>query len=130
MTLTSPAPTVVQFKNNDRPSNTVPQADGFEKRRCPAPTGRAIVTEYIVSAEDLSALDAMYARRSPIGQPTSWRPLVEELRKIRRIVEAGTVVHVAGEATLRTWTEFYDWAHGRYHMLEDGCDPWIGDDRS
>jgi len=88
------------------------------------------VTEYIVSAEDLSALDAMYASRSPIGQPTSWRPLVEELRKIRRIVEAGTVVHVAGEATLRTWTEFYDWAHGRYHMLEDGCDPWIGDDRS
>lgn len=88
------------------------------------------MTEYIVSAEDLSALDALYAKRSPSGQPTSWRSLVEELRKIRRIVEAGTVVHVAGEATLRTWTEFYDWAHGRYHMLEDGCDPWIGDDRS
>ncbi len=88
------------------------------------------MTEHTVSSEDLSVLDAMYTDRSPNGRPTSWRCLVEELRKIRRIVEAGTVVHVAGEATLRTWTEFYNWAHGRYHMLEDGCDPWIGDDSS
>lgn len=89
-----------------------------------------MMAESTVSAEELGALDALYAERSPEGRPTRWRDLVEELRKIRRLVEAGTVVHVEGAATLRTWTEFYDWAHGRYHMLEDGCDPWIGDDRS
>lgn len=86
--------------------------------------------EHMISTEELSALDEMYAERSASGRPVSWRALVGELRKIRRLVEAGTVVQVEGVATLRTWTEFYDWAHGRYHMLEDGCDPWIGDDRS
>jgi hypothetical protein len=84
----------------------------------------------LISAEDLEALDAMYAARSPSGRPTSWRALVEELRRIRRAVEAGAVVKVEGDGTLATWQEFYAWAHGRYHMLEDGCDPWIGDDRS
>jgi hypothetical protein len=62
--------------------------------------------------------------------PTSWRALVEELRQIRRAVEAGAVVQVEGAGTPGTWQEFYAWAHGRYHMLEDGCDPWIGDDKS
>jgi len=85
---------------------------------------------HVISAETLSELDAMYNERSPTGQPTSWRNLVEELREIRRTVEAGTVVQVEGFGALRTWQEFYNWAHGRYHMLEDGCDPWIGDDNS
>jgi len=40
------------------------------------------------------------------------------------------VVNVEGVARLRTWQSFYDWAHGRYHMLEDGHDSWIGDDKS
>lgn len=83
-----------------------------------------------ISTEELRTLDAMYAARSPSGHPTSWRSLVEELRLIRRAVEAGTAVQIEGAPTLTTWQEFYDWAHGRYHMLEDGCDPWIGDDRS
>ena len=82
-----------------------------------------------VSAEELRELDAMYEARSASGRPTSWVPLVEALREIRRLVEAGTVVQIEGGVTLRTWAEFYAWAHGRYHMLEDGCDPWIGDDR-
>lgn len=84
----------------------------------------------VISTESLRTLDAMYAERSASGRPTSWRALVEELRKIRRAIEAGAVVEVEGEAALRTWQEFYSWAHGRYHMLEDGCDPWIGDDSS
>ena len=88
------------------------------------------MTEHIVTAKDLRELDSMYMERSAEGRPTGWRLLVEELREIRRIVEAGTVVRVAGGATLRTWQEFYTWAHGRYHALEDGCDSWIGDDRS
>ena len=50
-------------------------------------------------------------------------------REIRRAVEAGVVVKVEGTQTvLKTWQSFYDWAHGRYHMLEDGYDSWIGDD--
>ena len=84
----------------------------------------------VILTEALRTLDAMYAERSASGRPTSWRALVEELRKIRRAIEAGAVVEVEGEGTLRTWQEFYSWAHGRYHMLEDGCDLWIGDDHS
>ena len=84
----------------------------------------------VILTEALRTLDAMYAERSASGRPTSWRALVEELRKIRRAIEAGAVVEIEGEGTLRTWQEFYSWAHGRYHMLEDGCDPWIGDDSS
>jgi hypothetical protein len=53
---------------------------------------------------------------------------VEALRELRRAVEAGVALQVEGGPDLRTWQEFYAWAHGRYHMLEDGYDPWIGDD--
>ena len=88
------------------------------------------MTTNVISTAALSALDTMYAARSPGGQATSWFALVEELRKIRRTIEAGSVVQIEGEATLATWQEFYAWAHGRYHMLEDGCDAWIGDDNS
>lgn len=84
----------------------------------------------MISAEKLKALDELYEARSPSGRPTSWRALVEELREIRRAVEAGTVVQVEGVGALKTWQAFYSWAHGRYHMLEDGCDSWIGDDKS
>jgi hypothetical protein len=31
---------------------------------------------------------------------------------------------------LSSFQSFYDWAHGRYHVLEDGYDSWIGDDDS
>ncbi len=84
----------------------------------------------VISTAALETFDAMYAERSPSGRPTSWRALVEKLREFRRAIEAGAVVEVEGEGPLRTWQEFYSWAHGRYHMLEDGCDLWIGDDRS
>lgn len=85
--------------------------------------------EYTITTEQLGELDALYAERSPSGRPTAWGALVEELRAIRRRVEAGVVVKVENGETLRTWRGFYEWAHGRYHMLEDGYDRWIGDDR-
>jgi hypothetical protein len=81
-----------------------------------------------ISAEKIRGLDALYAERSESGQPTGWGSLVEELREIRRAVEAGVVVTVEGGRTLRSWQQFYDWAHGRYHALEDGYDRWIGND--
>jgi hypothetical protein len=84
--------------------------------------------EHIISAEQLRELDALYAERSASGRPTGWGPLVEELREIRRAVEAGVAVQVEGQRVLRTWQAFYGWAHGRYHALEDGYDRWIGDD--
>lgn len=47
---------------------------------------------------------------------------------IRRLVEAGVKVKIEGtETILTTWQSFYDWAHGRDHMLEYGYDSWIGD---
>jgi hypothetical protein len=85
--------------------------------------------EYTLSTERLAELDALYEARSSGGRPVSWGGLVEELREIRRAVEAGVVIQVEGGPTLRSWQEFYAWAHGRYHMLEDGADKWIGDDR-
>lgn len=86
--------------------------------------------DYTISAEKLRELDALYNERSDTGRPTSWGLLVEDLREIRRAVEAGVVVKVEGAEELRTWQGFYDWAHGRYHALEDGYDRWMGDDRS
>jgi hypothetical protein len=84
--------------------------------------------EYTISAERLKELDAFYEERSDSGRPNSWGILVEELREIRRAVEAGIVVKIEGEQPLLNWQRFYAWAYGRYHMLEDGYDKWIGDD--
>lgn len=85
--------------------------------------------EYTLSTERLKELDALYEARSSSGQPVGWGGLVEELREIRRAVEAGVVIQVEGGPTLGSWQDFYAWAHGQYHMLEDGADKWIGDDR-
>ncbi len=78
--------------------------------------------------EELRDFDALYAERGESGRPTGWGALVEGLREIRRAVEAGVVVEIDG-MKLKSWESFYTWAHGRYHMLEDGYDSWIGDDR-
>ena len=84
--------------------------------------------EYTISGEQVREMDELYEERSPTGRPTSWGALVEELREIRRAVEAGVVVNIEGEKAIRSWQGFYNWAHGRYHMLEDGYDKWIGND--
>lgn len=83
---------------------------------------------YTLSAAMLRTLDALYESRATNGRPTEWGSLVEELREIRRAVEAGVVVQIEGAPPLLDWQSFYQWAHGRYHMLEDGYDAWIGDD--
>jgi hypothetical protein len=84
--------------------------------------------EYTLTAARLEELDALYAQRSPSGRPERWGILVEDLRELRRAVEAGVVVQVEDGPRMQTWQGFYAWAHGRYHMLEDGADRWIGDD--
>ncbi|MCL4868191.1 MAG: hypothetical protein KJ063_04420 [Anaerolineae bacterium] len=84
---------------------------------------------YILPAEKQSELDTLYGERSNSGWPTSWGILVEELRDIRRAVEAGVVVEVEGGKKLHSFQDFYTWAHGCYHALEDGYDSWIGDDQ-
>ncbi len=84
--------------------------------------------EYTISNELVHELDALYGERSSSGIPSSWGILVEELRRIRRAVEAGVVVTIDGGPQILNWQDFYSWAHGRYHMLEEGQDKWIGDD--
>jgi hypothetical protein len=84
--------------------------------------------EYRITDEKIRELDALYEKRSSSGRPTNWGDLVEELREIRRAVEAEIMITIEGEQTIRSWQSFYSWAHGRYHMLEDGYDKWIGDD--
>jgi len=83
---------------------------------------------YTISDERIRELDVLYEERSSMGYPNRWGVLVEELRAIRRAVEAGVEVHIEGEQPMLNWQHFYQWAHGRYHMLEDGYDKWIGDD--
>ena len=84
----------------------------------------------LVSLAELEELDGLYTARSASGRPLYWGALVDRLRVLRRAVEAGTVVQIEGASALHTWSEFYAWAHGRYHMLEDGYDHWVGDDKS
>lgn len=85
---------------------------------------------YALPTEQLAAFDALYAAGSSHGQAAGWGRLVEELRGVRRAVEAGVAVQIAGARSLTTWQEFYGWAHGRYPLLEEGSDHWIGDDDS
>lgn len=93
------------------------------------------IKEHTLTIETLKELDALYEEREdkgPLGQrPTRWGTLVSRLREIRHLVEAGVKVNIEGTQTVLTsWQSFYAWAHGRYHMLEDGYDSWIGDDKS
>lgn len=93
------------------------------------------VKELYITDEMLKDLDALYTnvegKRDPVQRHANWGILVEELRKIRRQVESGVVVKIEGSTTVLTsWQDFYAWAHGRYHMLEEGSDHWIGDDNS
>lgn len=89
--------------------------------------------EALITVERLKELDALYEEteeRGALGRrPTRWGDLVEALRGICRLVEAGVTVKVEGTPiVLNSWQSFYAWAHGRYHALEDGYDRWIGDD--
>jgi hypothetical protein len=86
--------------------------------------------DFTISRERLGELDALYEERSAACRATGWGVLVEDLREIRRAVEAGVAVKIEGGPALHSWQEFYEWAHGRYHMLEEGADHWIGDDKS
>ena len=86
------------------------------------------IERYTLLPEELHEFDALYAARSANGRPSHWGALVEALRELRRVVEAGVPVAIEGR-TVHDWGSFYTWAHDRYHMLEDGYDAWIGDDR-
>lgn len=82
-----------------------------------------------LSVEELNNLDALYDIRDTLGNPTSaWGTLVEELRKIRRKIEAGEVVQIAGGPTIRSVLDFHMWAYSRFKLLEEGWDSWIGND--
>ena len=80
-----------------------------------------------------SFVAALYEDAEDITPAMKWRRLwgvlVEELRTMRRLVEAGVTVKIEGTQTvLTTWQDCYEWAHGRYHKFEDGFERWIGDD--
>ena len=82
-----------------------------------------------LSVEELTELDELYDVRDASGNPThAWGTLVEKLRKIRRTMEAGEMVQIAGGPTLHSVLDFHTWAYGRYKLLEEGWDAWIGND--
>ena len=91
---------------------------------------RLPIKHYAFPAKELAELDAMYEARGADGRPSEWGLLVTALREIRRAVEAGVTIEFEDGVKLTSWSSFYTWAHGRYHMLEDGFDSWIGDDTS
>lgn len=76
---------------------------------------------HTISDDELRELDIAYGDHS-------WRWLVDALRAIRRAVEAGVVVYVEN-SKLTSFDTFYEWAHGRFHALEDDTNTaWVGDD--
>jgi hypothetical protein len=82
-----------------------------------------------LSAAELMELDELYTIRDASGNPThAWGVLVEELRKIRRTVEAGEVVQIAGGPALQSVLDFHTWEYNRYKLLEEGWDSLIGND--
>lgn len=85
-----------------------------------------------LSAREVADLDALYAERDPSGRPSAaaWGALVESLREVRRAIEAGDAVQVAGGPKLVSVLDFHLWAYERYKLLEEGYDSWIGDDKS
>lgn len=83
---------------------------------------------HIITSEMLRDLDVLYGD-TPMQSDHNWSLLVERLRQIRRLVESGVTVKIErSETVLTSWQEFYSWAHGRYHKLEEGSDQWIGQD--
>ncbi|MGB5058396.1 MAG: hypothetical protein WBO48_06875 [Candidatus Promineifilaceae bacterium] len=87
------------------------------------------IKEYTFSTEQLQELDALYQARGENGRPDSWGTLVEKLRGARRAVEAGVVVTI-DDRPFQQFSSFYSWVDERYHMLEDGYDSWVGNDKS
>jgi hypothetical protein len=80
--------------------------------------------------KELKDLDALYAERSASGHPSAWGSLVERPRELRRAIEAGQVVQLAGGPAIRSVLDFHAWAYERYKLLDEGYDSWIGDDES
>lgn len=87
---------------------------------------RIPVRQHEISARQLRELDDLYRSQGEHGYPDCWEMLVKSLREIRRVCDANIPVTVEGKVL--NARNFYSWAHGRYHAIEDGCDKWIGDD--
>ena len=87
-------------------------------------------TGHVLSARELRELDELYQEPAADQRAGSWNALVVGLREIRRAIEAGVAIAIEDGPTLRSWQDFYSWAHARYPRLEEGCDHWVGDDAS
>lgn len=76
---------------------------------------------YTVPKSFIEKVDQLY-------EEESWNWAVEDLREIRRAIDAGVEVEIDGEKFTKAG-DFYNWAHKRYHVLEEAADKWILDDR-
>lgn len=87
----------------------------------------------VLSHQRLEEMDSLYDEMVDMGvlgmRPTRWGELVEILRRYRRAIEADVVIEVEGRE-IRSVMSYLQWAHARYHALEDGYDSWYGDDDS
>lgn len=88
---------------------------------------------YKISGQTLQTWDTLYEEQDDKGVPGlrqfRWGHLVESLREIRRLVEAGTVIEIESKK-IENFNEFMTWVHHRYKLLEEGYDSWVGDDKS
>ncbi len=86
-------------------------------RRVSAPEPKAAVppASNVISDEILKEFDDLYGERTT----RAWASLAEELQKLRRVVDLGIVVEVAG-ATLRDSPSFDDWVRERYPLVRLG----------
>jgi len=109
------------------PCEAVPFVFCLSKRR------RVVAEKIVLSQQRLEEMDSLYNETIDMGilgmRPTRWGELVEILRGYRRAIEADVVIEVEGRE-ISSVMSFLQWAHARYHALEDGYDSWYGDDKS
>lgn len=79
------------------------------------------IVSYKFSENELAKIDESYKAQK-------WNWVVEDMREIRRAVEAGIIIEV-DDKKLTSFSSFYEWAHQRYHLLEECADKWIGNDK-
>jgi predicted Zn finger-like uncharacterized protein len=98
--------------------------DGFGE---PAPADKAETRVY--DGDALAGVEAEQAISRPAqlpNEPAEWYVAIDDQQvgplSISDLQEKWEAGELAADSLC--------WAHGRYHMLEDGCDPWIGDDQS
>lgn len=82
------------------------------------------IQHYKLSPEKLAHMDACYEKTNEQGQLIGWTELVNDLRNLFRLIDAGVTIQI-GKKHFEAFTPLYSWAYARYRALEEGYDEWF-----